>query len=436
MSSRDRIRPTGYWELISGNANFRWLWYGQIVSLLGDWFNLIASAALVASLTRSGFAVGGLFMVRMLAPFLASPVAGVVADRYDRKRILVWTDILRGVTVLGFLLVRDAGDVWLLYLLTAIQLGISGFFFTTRTAMLPDLVEGSAVGTANAITSSTWSTMLAVGAALGGLIAGTLGIYAAFVIDAGTFFLSALLISRIRLHRVAHDHAQDRTLGSAFWEYAAGLQLLFGRFDLLLIALHKAVLMLFFGTTFHVVQVAMAEDVFVIGRNGSLGVGLMFAVMGLGTGVSPLLVRLYTGDRESRMRWAIGAGYLIAAAGMLTCSLLTNLPVVLLGTLLVGLGDGLLWVFSTQLLLQEVPASVRGRAFATEFAFFSLASTIGAALVGMALDSPLGISGTLAALSLLSLPAAAVWAGWTFSWVRAARRASADPLAGGAHDGR
>ena len=181
--------PTGYFELIRKNANFRFLWFGQIVSLFGDWFNLIASAALVATLTESGFAVGGLFIVRMLAPFLTSPIAGVVADRYNRKYILFWADVLRGCTVFGFLLVRDASWIWLVYVLTALQLGISGFFFTARTAILPDLVESRAVGTANAITSATWSAMLALGAAAGGLVAGIFGVYPAFVIDGITFLL-------------------------------------------------------------------------------------------------------------------------------------------------------------------------------------------------------------------------------------------------------
>jgi hypothetical protein len=71
----------GYLELFRGNGDFRNLWYGHVVSLFGDWFNLIASASLVSSLTGSGLAVGGLFVVRMLAPFLVSPIAGVAADR-------------------------------------------------------------------------------------------------------------------------------------------------------------------------------------------------------------------------------------------------------------------------------------------------------------------------------------------------------------------
>src|SRR5215212_9930524 len=99
--------PTGYLALVRRNHNFRNLWYGQIVSLLGDWFDLIASAALIGVLTKSGLAVGSLFVVRMLAPFLVSPLAGVAADRYDRRKILIWTDILRAIVVLGFLLVRS-----------------------------------------------------------------------------------------------------------------------------------------------------------------------------------------------------------------------------------------------------------------------------------------------------------------------------------------
>ena len=128
----NQLDRTGYVELVRRNNHFRFLWFGQIVSLMGDWFNLIASATLLLSLSQSGIAVGALFVVRWLAPFLISPVAGVVADRYDRRKLLILTDLARGVVVLGFLLVRDAQDVWLVYTLTAAQLGISGFFFPAR----------------------------------------------------------------------------------------------------------------------------------------------------------------------------------------------------------------------------------------------------------------------------------------------------------------
>ena len=109
-TSETEQTPTSYSSLVRGNADFRWLWSGQIVSLLGDWFNLIASVALVASLTESGLAVGGLFVLRMLAPFLTSPLAGVLADRYSRRSILIASDIARGLIVLGMLTVRT--PIW------------------------------------------------------------------------------------------------------------------------------------------------------------------------------------------------------------------------------------------------------------------------------------------------------------------------------------
>jgi predicted MFS family arabinose efflux permease len=141
-------------------------------------------------------------------------------------------------------------------------------------------------------------------------------------------------------------------------------------------------------------------------------VGLIFATMGVGTGVSPLVARRFTADRERPLRTAIFIGYLIAAAGLVVAGLLTNVTVVLCGTLLVGLGNGLLWVFSTQLLLRLAPAEIRGRVFASEFAFFSLASALGAAAAGLALDQSLGITSLLGWMASLSLAPAATWGLW------------------------
>ncbi|MGB1287953.1 MAG: MFS transporter, partial [Aggregatilineales bacterium] len=188
-------QPVGYLQLLRQNRNFRILWTGEIVSLLGDWFNLIASASLIALLTESGAAVGGLFVVRMLAPFIVSPISGVFADRYNRKQLLIITDIIRAFTVLGFLLVRSPEMVWLIYVLTALQMAGQGFFVPARNSMLPDITSEQELGTANALSSSTWSVMLAFGAALGGIFSGVFGPYLAFVLDAVTFLVSALILA-------------------------------------------------------------------------------------------------------------------------------------------------------------------------------------------------------------------------------------------------
>jgi MFS family permease len=403
---------SGYSQLVRENRNFRFLWFGQIVSLLGDWFNLIASASLVATLTQSGVAIGGLFVVRMLAPFLVSPIAGVAADRYNRKRLLIFADLVRAATLGGFLLVRRPEQVWLLYLLTALQLGMSGFFQPTRNAILPDIVGRHELGAANALTSATWSVMLAFGAALGGLAAGQWGVYPSFVIDGVTFLASALLIAQMQYQAHAVDES-ERTVRAAMHQYVEGLVYLWQHKDYLVISLHKAALSLTVSGAFQVVQVSIAEKIFVIGEGGGTSLGLLYAAVGVGTGLGPIVVRGITGDRGSALRVAIVAAYAISAAGLAIVATLSSFGIVLFGTLLRGIGAGLGWVFSTQLLLQLLPDRVRGRVFSTEFAMLTLANAIAAAGSGWLLDNgTVDISGLLTWMTILVLVPGLLWSLW------------------------
>ena len=338
------------------------MWLGQVVSLLGDWFNLIASATLIASLTGSGLAVSTLFVIRMIAPFLMSGVAGVAADRLNKKHILIATDIARALTLCGFLFVRDAGDIWLLYVLTGVQFAISGFFTPTRTAILPDLVSERELGTANALGSSTWSVMLSLGAAIGGLVSGFWGIYPAFVIDAITFLFSGLLIMQIRMPAQQASVA-SRTLVAFFEQYLEGLNFLRKHSAVLVAACHKAAVAMLAGSTFEIIEVAISERIFTIGVGGGISLGLMFMMTGLGSGVGPILARVVTADRMRSMSLAMIAGYLMITVGYFIVMPLESFAVTLFGILVRGLGGGIVWTFSTQLLLQTLPPHIRGRVF-------------------------------------------------------------------------
>ena len=406
--------PIGYIQLIRDNREFRLLWMGQVVSLLGDWFNLIASASLIALLTQSGTAVGGLFVVRMIAPFIMSPFAGVAADRYNRKRLLIMTDVIRGLTVLGFLFIRRPEDVWLVYALTGIQMGLSAFFFPTRNAILPDITVPKELGAANALSSVTWSVMLAFGAALGGLFSGTVGIYPAFIVDALTFFISGVIISRMLYTPPPEQKASEKTVSAALRQYIEGMKYLRQHLDILVMTLHKAANSLFVAGAYQVVQVALAEQYFPIGEGGGTSLGLIYGVVGIGTGVGPILVRKITGDRDRPMRIALMSSYVISAAGMLLASTVWNFPIVLLGSLLRGVGAGVMWVFSTQLLLQSVPGDVRGRIFSTEFMMFTLMSAISSGTTGWLLDGRFAVPQFLRWLALLTLIPAALWGLWIF----------------------
>ncbi len=404
--SPKREKLVGYFELLQSNSNFRWLWAGQVVSLLGDWFNIIASAILIHNLTESGLALGILFTIRMLAPFFVAPLAGICADRFNRKHILIITDIVRGLLLLGFLFVKDANDIWLLYLLTTLLFGVSGFFSPARSAILPDVTSQRELGTANALSATTWSVMLAFGAAIGGVTAGLFGVHTAFIIDGLTFFVSAGFLLQIRLPNlsVSNTEAGRRSKFSA-------LGYMSRHPDIFFIALHKAAIALLLSSGYMVAQVEIAKTHFVIGIDGAISLGVMYCMGGVGSGIGPIVARYWTGDRDKPLRRSISLGYLIGTVGLTIAAPLLSLPIVVFGGFVRSIGGGIAWVFSTQLLLQRAPNEIRGRIFGTEFALFTLMGAVATAIVGAMLDL-FGVRAVLWGMAALPLIPALLWWLW------------------------
>ena len=413
---REIGKSVGYFELLRQNPNFRWLWGGQVVSLLGDWFNLIASAILIAELSDSGFALGVLFTIRMAAPFVIAPIAGICADRYNRKHLLIITDLVRAFVVLGFLFVRDASHIWLLYTLTTLLFGVSGFFSPARSAILPDITSPQELGTANTLGAATWSVMLAVGAAIGGLTTGLFGSQTAFVIDGCTFVISAGLLLKIRLP------GPSSTAGEAPGRAKlTALRYMLQHPDILIIAMHKAAISLLMSTGVQVVLVEIASNYFVIGVGGALSLGIIYCINGIGSGIGPILARRWTGDQDKPLRISITFGYLIAVIGIAIMAPVSNFGTVLLGGLVRSIGGGIVWVFSTQLLLQRAPNEIRGRIFGTEFALFTLMGGTSSLIIGMLLDR-FQIQMILWGMAALTLIPALLWWLWYRHYSRAGQK--------------
>ena len=405
-------KPVGYFELIRRNRNFRCLWAGQVVSLLGDWFNLIASAILIADLTGSGLALGFLFTIRMVAPFVIAPIAGVCADRYNRKHLLIITDVARAIIVFGFLFVQDESHVWLLYALTTLLFAVSGFFSPARSAILPDITTSRELGTANALGAATWSVMLAVGAMIGGLTTGLFGSQTAFIVDGLTFFVSAAFLLPIKL-----PGPPSAVPGTPARAKLSALRYMFQHPDILFIAMHKAAIALLLSSGFQIVQIEIANSYFVIGVGGAISLGFMYGVNGVGSGIGPILARHWTGDRDKLLRISISLGYLIGAFGLVITAPLYNLTTVLIGGFVRSIGGGIVWVFSTQLLLQRAPNEIRGRIFGTEFALFTLMGSIGTAIVGALLDQ-FQIRTILWGMVALPLIPTVLWSLWQVHYNR------------------
>jgi MFS family permease len=383
-----------YLDLLKRNRNFRYLWWGNVVSLLGDWFNLLASAALVTELTSSGVAISYLFLVRFLPQFLFSPIAGVIADRYDRRKIMILADLLRAVTVLGFLFIRSADQLWLFYGLTAIQFVLSALFVPARSATLANIVDPKDLVTANALDSFTWSTMFALGAFLGGVIATLFGNQTAFVMDAATFLVSAWLISRIVMPQ--REARTAPASGGGWLELNEGLRYLWGFPFLLTISFVKAAGSFVWGAI-NVLEVSYADNIYPlsstaitqwlsIDNGGTATLGLIYVASGLGTGLGPLLMRRWLGDSTKRLMVGISIGFFLTATGILSLGLVTTLPVFLGATFMRTIGTGTIWVFSAVLLQIMVPDRVKGRVFGFEFAALTLTQSLSVFTAGYTQD--------------------------------------------------
>ncbi|HZG51759.1 MAG TPA: MFS transporter [Pyrinomonadaceae bacterium] len=192
-----------YRQLLGGNANFRHLWSGQVVSEIGDWLNNIAVLALVlefAGTAHEGRAIAVYAIARHLPLFLFGPIAGVVVDRTDRRRVMIAADVARAVLAAGFLVAQQFSSLPAIYLVGASLFAVSAFFNAAKRATIPVIVTGAEelLG-ANSLSASTTAATIAVGSALGGLVATFISRDLVFVLNALTFLVSALMISRIRL---------------------------------------------------------------------------------------------------------------------------------------------------------------------------------------------------------------------------------------------
>jgi len=278
---------------------------------------------------------------------------------------------------------------------------------------LAALTSEAELGTANALSGTTWSTMLSLGAALGGLVAGLFGVYVAFGIDALTYFVSAYFLWSIQYERPEQkDDSKGFSLSRIGLDYVDGIRFLGQRRDTMAIVLHKTAISLIAFVPFELIYVMLSQERFRFGEDGGLGLGLMYATVGLGSGIGPLLARYFVGDVNRAVRWAIAVSYVITLVGIAIAAPVISFPLFLLGTFLRAVGNGVIWVFSTQLLLQTLPNEIRGRVMGTEYALFTIASAIAAYIAGKGLDLAGAATPVLWTMAALWVVPTLLWFWW------------------------
>ncbi|MBA2712891.1 MAG: MFS transporter, partial [Rubrobacteraceae bacterium] len=323
------------------------LWIGQGTSFLGDAVSMVALVILVVQITGSASAVGGALVARLL-PTLASPLAGVLADRLDRRLVLVASDLARAVLVLGLVFARDLATIYVLVFL----MGLARTLFNpTIRAAFPSVVEGGDLTRANALIGGTFSASETAGPALGGLLVATVGVDAAFLLDSATYLISAASLSLISLPRPQREEE-----GVGFGEdLRSGFSYLAGARVPLAIVLGAFLTVLTINTTIPA-EVFLAKETFDAGNAGyGILVGLYGGGMVLGSALMAAL-----GDRVRLLPFYF-FGVFATALALVGAGLSPSFVVALGALMVAGIANGTENVTTDTILQKRVPDAFLGR---------------------------------------------------------------------------
>jgi MFS family permease len=355
------------------NVRFLRLWIGQGASFVGDAVSMVALVVLVVEITGSASAVGGALVARLL-PTVASPLAGVLADRVDRRVVLVASDLARAVLVLGLVFARDLATIYVLVFLMGLARTV---FNPTVRAAFPSVVGGGNLIRANALISGTFSVSETAGPALGGLLVATVSVDAAFVLDAVTYLISAAMLALTPLAR-----PQRKDEEAAFSEdLKAGFAYLAGSGVPLAIVLGAFLTVLTINITIPA-EVFLARETF---EAGNAGYGLLVGLWGGGMVLGSALMAAL-GDRVRLLPFYF-VGVFVSALALVGVGLSPAFVFALGALVVAGVANGTENVTTDTILQKRVPDAFLGRVFSVRFLGFSIGEIFAYGMGGAIVDA-------------------------------------------------
>ncbi|MDX1584072.1 MAG: MFS transporter [Thermoanaerobaculia bacterium] len=407
----------GYVELLRSNRDFRLFYLSSMISLGGDWFLTVAMLDLVLELTGSATLMSIVIVCQSLPIFLITPFAGHLIDSVDRRKLMVLTDIVRAGAALLPLAVVSTKLLPLAYFaVVVIALG-AGCFQPAAGAALPNLVSDEELPRASVLFGSLWGAMLAIGAAIGGLVSTTLGRNASFMIDSLTFLVSALLLYRVRT-RFSAPRETDHVTPPFFVSLKETVSYSFA---------HPRVLAFLSSKSGFGIAGGVVAMLSIFGREifaaGAFGIGLLFSARGLGALLGPFVVRALSPSDEAQYR-TISLCIAIFGLGYIALTFSPYLWLGFIAVLIGHMGGGGQWLTSTYGLQREVPDRIRGRVMSADFGLVTLTISISSIVTGLAADA-IGAQLATAIVASISLAFGTAW--WWFTrglWVAGAHPAS------------
>jgi MFS family permease len=419
---------TPFVELIKEYPSFRRLWIAQAISNFGDWFGLLALYALVQRYSDSEFLLGLVIIVKMLSLALFSPIAGYLTDRFNRRILMIICDGGRALSLLLMLLVQQESLLWLAYALTGFQMMLSAIFEPAKTASIPNVAPPERLVDANIISTATWSIIFTTGMAIGGFATEWIGVEGVFILDAFTYLVSAWFIYRAVIPQEARrSNYVEGQKKPSFWEdvrqnigtdIVLGIRYLRDNHHILRPAVAKGTSTIFLGGLVYML-VLVSDSIL---QMGSIGLGLLYAARGIGTGIGPVIARQHFTDER---QWVVVMGASIALSGAmyLVVGLTQVWWMMFVFVLLAHAASGANWVTSTVLLQKRSEDNFRGRVFSTEWLLFTLGNSLSVVVASVLLEWQIVALQTLISLYAVGLMAAGLlWlatvANWERNWVQ------------------
>ncbi len=356
------------------NARFLRLWIGQGTSFVGDAVSMVALVVLVVEITGSASAVGGALVARLL-PTIASPLAGVIADRVDRRVVLVASDLARAVLVLGLVFARDLATIYVLVFLMGLARTV---FNPTVRAAFPSVVGGGDLTRANALISGTFSTSIMVGPALGGLLVATMGVDAAFVADAVTYLVSAILLSTVPMPRPRRESEEE---AGFVHDLRSGFGYLLGARVPLAIVVGAFLTILTINATVPA-EVFLAKETF---GAGDAGYGLLVSLWGGGMVLGSAMMAVL-GDRINLVLMYF-LSIFVGASALVGTGLAPAFVLALVALTVEGAATGIDNVATDTILQQRVPEAFLGRVFSIRFLGYSAGEALAYPAGGLLVDA-------------------------------------------------
>lgn len=370
-----------YIDLVSGNKNYRRLWLAQIVSNFGDWFGILAVYAIIKTYSGSELLLGLIIVVKMLSLAFSSPIAGFLTDRFNRRQLMIISDIARGILVLGFILIKSGDLLWLAYSITALQMVFSAVFEPAKTSSIPNVTTSSELVFANILSAASWSIIFTTGMAIGGFATAYLGTDMVFVINGLTYALSAFFIYRAVIPQKEMSTREKYKNRNPLTGIIEGFQFIRTNPQVMRPVFAKATFSMSLGALIYML-IIVSEEVLLM---GSIGLGILYAARGIGTGLGPIVGRkLFKNESD----WIRAIGYFMIITGFMyaIASFMGSVFLISLFILIAHMASGSNWVFSTVLLQRRSPDLFRGRVFSTEWLLFTLTQSISVTIAALILE--------------------------------------------------